>query len=95
MNTRQSWIIGAAIVIGCLILSLSSGGRTGAEPKADPAKVQQWEYNAVDVYTTAPEATEQLNKLAAQGWEYAGPVFIQPNTTLAGRSLIAFRRPKR
>jgi hypothetical protein len=39
MNTRQSWIIGAAIVIGCLILSLSLGGRSGAEPKADPTKL--------------------------------------------------------
>jgi hypothetical protein len=91
MNTRQSWIIGAAIVTGCLILSLSLGGRSGAEPKADPAKAQQWEYKAVEMSPTAQLVTEQLNRLAEEGWEYAGPVNMQQNR----HTQIAFRRPKR
>jgi hypothetical protein len=32
MNTRQSWIIGAAIVIGCLILTFFNGRQSAAEP---------------------------------------------------------------
>jgi hypothetical protein len=38
MNTRQSWVLGAAIVLGCLILGLFFGGPSVAQKKKeDPA----------------------------------------------------------
>jgi hypothetical protein len=52
MNTRQSWIIGAAIVMGCLILSVFSGQRSGADekpaPKAEPTPVGRYELHRMD-----------------------------------------------
>jgi hypothetical protein len=97
MNTRQSWIMGAAIVIGCLILSLSSGARSSAEPKA-AEKAPRWEYRAVYFYENggqAEGATKELNRLAEEGWEYVGPVHNRPATNgNSCNSLVVFRRPK-
>jgi hypothetical protein len=36
MNTRQSWVLGAAIVLGCLILGLFFGQPTVAQKKDNP-----------------------------------------------------------
>jgi hypothetical protein len=57
-------------------------------------KPQQWEYQAVAFTLVATEEahTKKLNALAAEGWEYAGPVV--PPVPTQGRSVIAFKRPK-
>jgi hypothetical protein len=53
MNTRQSWIIGAAIVIGCLILSVFTGQRSGADEKSaqkvEPVTVGGYQLHRMDM----------------------------------------------
>jgi hypothetical protein len=97
MNTRQSWIIGAAIIIGCLILNLSLSGRSGAEPAI---KAQQWEYKIVELESDyvimkdrEASLSKNLNDLAADRWEYIGLV-ATGNGKQQPKGLVAFRRPK-
>jgi hypothetical protein len=47
MNTRHFWILGTAIIIGCLVLGLCLSGRSGADEKAEkkpePAPVGRYQ----------------------------------------------------
>ena len=52
MNTRQSWIIGTAIVLGCLILGLFFGQPSVAQKKKDNP-VTPGRYQVVDVNKNA------------------------------------------
>jgi len=45
---------------------------------------KQWEYKAIVFSDDEKIATDQLNKIAASGWEYVGPL---------AHSMVAFRRP--
>ena len=59
-------------------------------PAPEP-RSQKWEYKVVRCLNAVNEdfLTNQLNTLAQDGWEYAGPV-----TSVANANSIAFRRPK-
>jgi hypothetical protein len=76
----------------------------GQEPERGRPK-QQWEYKVIFSSTEAQDParamTEQYNLLAAEGWEYVGPVVEKtharsPNGNYAGVSgaYVLFRRPK-
>ncbi len=70
---------------------------------------QRWEYLVTALSQTPNEATDQLNKLANDGWEYLGLINTSTpdvssrvlrdatgQVTLPGHeSLVAFRRPKK
>ena len=62
-----------------------------------PERKVRWEYKAVSFYADrGDDHTEQLSKLASEGWEYAG-LLIPPydsNQRFATRSVVAFRRMK-
>jgi hypothetical protein len=49
-----------------------------------PAPKPAWELKAVSLGADEREATKKLNELAADGWEYVGPL---------ANGLVAFRRP--
>jgi hypothetical protein len=57
-----------------------SRARGQDEPRPKPA----WEWKAVALGADEKEATKKLNELAADGWEYAGPL---------ANGLVAFKRP--
>jgi hypothetical protein len=43
VNARQSWVLAAAVVLASLILGVSFGGRSAAQPKADAAAVGRYQ----------------------------------------------------
>jgi hypothetical protein len=44
LSARQSWVLAVAIVLASLILGVSFGGRTSAQPKAEqPAPVGRYQ----------------------------------------------------
>jgi hypothetical protein len=74
MNTRQSWIIGAAIVIGCLILSVSTGQRSGADEKpgqkAEPVTVGRFHLDRQEIGGSLDEVV--IDTSTGRVWRYAG-----------------------
>jgi hypothetical protein len=69
-------------VIGLALAALTHAASAGDGP-SDPAR---WDYKAVKFSGSEEEQSKKLNALAAQGWEYVGP--------LAGET-VCFRRPGR
>ncbi len=69
------------VVTALLAVGALGGPPARAQTVADPTK--GWEHKAVSVGADEKEATAKLNALAADGWEYVGP--------LSG-GLVAFRR---
>jgi uncharacterized protein (TIGR03067 family) len=57
----------------------------GAAPKSPKAQSPRYEYRAVSFPAEEKAATDKLNALSADGWEYVGPL---------AHSLVAFRRPQ-
>jgi hypothetical protein len=49
-----------------------------------PAPKPAWEWKAVSLGADAKEATKKLNELAADGWQFAGPL---------AHGLVVFQRP--
>ena len=72
---KAAWLCGVAVLTG---LGFAAAAR-GADDKPPAA----WEYKAVQIRDGAGEATKQLNDLAADGWEYVGPL---------GNGMVAFKR---
>jgi uncharacterized protein (TIGR03067 family) len=73
---KAAWLCGVAVLVG-----LAHGAAT---PGADERPAPPWEYKAVAFSDNVGNATKQLNDLAADGWEYVGPL---------ANGLVAFRRP--
>ncbi len=73
-------------VVAFLSVFLLSG--TNPHPRArgqdKPAPKPAWEWKAVALGTEEKEATKNLNELAADGWEYVGPL---------AHGLVAFKKP--
>jgi hypothetical protein len=68
MSTRQSWIIGAAIVIGCLILSVFTGQRSGADEK--PAtKAELVTVARYDLHRMDEEGDEVIDTSTGRVWK--------------------------
>jgi hypothetical protein len=57
---------------------------SGARGQDKPAPKPAWEWKAVSLGADEKKATEKLNELAADGWEYVGPL---------ANGLVAFKRP--
>ena len=69
-------------VLFCLAVLIVLAPRATCQEKSDSPKV---EYKAVAIGADEKEATRKLNALAAEGWEYLGPL---------GNSLVAFKRSR-
>ena len=76
MNGR---ILGALLVAAVVGFTVLSCGPSQPSVKGQPgAKAQQWEYKIDDRGLSHPgtvtgdNAEKELNKLGAEGWEYAG-----------------------
>jgi uncharacterized protein (TIGR03067 family) len=74
---------GGAPVIRATTFALFSLLVLTAAAAQDP-RPGPWEHKAVKFTPVEKEATDQLNTLAADGWEYVGPLTAD---------LVAFRRP--
>jgi uncharacterized protein (TIGR03067 family) len=72
---NAAWRCGVAVLLG---LGLAAARAADDKPPASP-----WEYKAVQISDNVGTATKQLNELAADGWDYVGPL---------GNGLVAFRR---
>jgi hypothetical protein len=86
----------AAVGVGLLLglAALGPGPRPAQAQK--PEKAPRWEYKAVLFRALDAERhTKQLNDLADDGWEYAGPVNSLPGTAQIAATSVAFRRPKK
>jgi hypothetical protein len=80
MGTKRfATVVGASAA--ALLVPLLSVSDTRGQEKADPPRQ---EFKAVSFGDNDGAATEKLNDLAAEGWEYVGPL---------GNGLVAFRRP--
>jgi hypothetical protein len=76
---RRTSTLSTAILAVVFFSALIPGSTSGQDKSTTPAV----EYKAVLFATDEREATRKLNELAAQGWEYVGPL---------GNSLVAFKR---
>jgi hypothetical protein len=82
-------VIGFSIIVMASVLNWTRAGQ-GQQPR----KVPQWEYEAVafSLAHSAEENTKKLNDLAAEGWDYAGPLTTPAPSVNWG--YIAFKRQK-
>jgi hypothetical protein len=71
-------VVASTAVLLIPVLSVSD---TRGQERADPPRQ---ELKAVSIGNDERAATEKLNDLAAEGWEYVGPL---------GNGLVVFRRP--
>lgn len=71
---RHKSMLAIAVLVVCLILAMSWGGRAQSQSKVT------WEYKVVEAQygATPPTMSERdMNKLGAEGWELVGTRFIQ------------------
>jgi hypothetical protein len=66
MNTRQSWVLGAAIVLGCLILGLFFGQPAPGQKKENP--VTPGRYQVLNLDKTVVVTDTATGKT----WSYDG-----------------------
>jgi uncharacterized protein (TIGR03067 family) len=74
----------AATVCFALGVSALCLGEPAAAQESGAAPARSFEFRAVAMGTTEQAATDKLNALAAEGWDYVGPL---------ANGLVAFRRP--
>src|SRR5271169_1441727 len=101
MNARLLVTALLGVAIGAAAVSFNP---LHSAPAPEP-RVQRWEYKVVYISSTArglddkpaDVLTDQLNTLAKDGWEYAGPVMgdsMGRGGGGGGRNYVAFRRFK-
>lgn len=100
MNLRFLTIALLGLAVGATAVSLNPLHSAPA-PESRP---QRWEYKVVYLTTVrgdekpADVLTDQLNAMAKDGWEFAGPVFGESMGRGGGgggsRNYVAFRRFK-
>jgi hypothetical protein len=97
-----------AVVVGLVIgLTILLAGRQQEAQGQKREIVRQWEYKVFafgidpDQRKAADSQTERMNQLAAEGWEYVGPLStssqafgVQRNQTHY-TTYVAFKRPKK
>ena len=99
MNAKSIRPFLAALLVVCAIVSLT--GCDAQSSAQSQLKAQLWEYKVVhieaykrlgpndDLNQLAMKTTDELNKLGADGWEYAGDL-------VGGLSYsVVFKRPRR
>src|SRR6266496_1339998 len=77
----QPRIVGPVILLGLYLPLLGAPIAWGQEREV----ATKWEYRAVVFGPNAKNATKRLNELAAEGWQYVGPL---------GNNLVAFKRAR-
>jgi uncharacterized protein (TIGR03067 family) len=80
MLPRRALVGGLLLTVGLTLFSPNRPLVAQGQPKPEPAKP---ELKAVAFGTDEKAATDKLNSLAAEGWEYVGPL---------ANGLVAFRR---
>jgi hypothetical protein len=99
IKMKSRWTIGVAgglvVALGLLIFGRSQDAQGQKEHQAP-----KWEYKVVmlattpgDRGTTEEQFTGQMNKLGAEGWEFAGVVF--PGSQRQAYPTVVYKRPKR
>jgi len=100
MQGKLSFVVIATLTAGIVILTIGRQEAVGQRPAAQA----RWEYKVVKFrgghgsQAISPDdiATE-MNRLAADGWEYVGPVLDVPTTPtqgyLSSQCFVAFKRP--
>src|SRR5262245_14308503 len=97
----------AAVAVG-LVLGYVSAVMPWGQPASlaqEKDRKQRWEYRVVFSYTEGKEKakkmTEDYNALAAEGWEYVGPVVdsthnraLNANYSGIGGAYVIFKRSK-
>jgi hypothetical protein len=89
----------AGLVAG---VTLTIGARHQDATAQPPQKLQAWDYKVVEFWSqhtdgAAESFTNRLQRLAADRWEYVGPVNTYQPATPANSGFygyIAFRRPR-
>jgi hypothetical protein len=66
MNTRQSWVLGAAIVLGCLILGLFFGQPSVAQKKDNPVTPGRFQILNLD------KTVAVIDTGTGKTWSYSG-----------------------
>jgi hypothetical protein len=66
------------------LLLAGTGPLSRARGQGTPAPEPAWQWKAVSLGVDEKEATKRLNDLAADGWEYVGPL---------ANGMVAFKRP--
>ena len=62
----------------------------------DIHEAQPYEYKVVDFRFFNPAMhTTEINKLAADGWEYVGGLFVVPSGPMGASGEVLFRRPRK
>jgi uncharacterized protein (TIGR03067 family) len=74
--------ISVAAMIACIVIPSPASAAPVARP-AGKDTTSHWEHRAEAFGADAKEATRILNRLAADGWEYVGPL---------GNGLVAFKK---
>src|SRR5438105_464219 len=67
-----------------VFLLTGAGSRSRVWGQSNPAPTPAWKCKAVSLGADEKEVTKKLNELAADGWEYVGPL---------ANGLVAFKRP--
>jgi uncharacterized protein (TIGR03067 family) len=85
--------VAASVVLAVGFLAAACLWQRQAEG-AEEEKAQDWEYKAVSFDSDEIQDTRKLNLLAADGWEYVGPLFggVDDPPTKHGKGVVAFRR---
>jgi Domain of unknown function (DUF4177) len=93
-------LVGLAVGL-CLPAVVGLAGARGQPPPRPPSG-PAYEYKVVEFGTgvhnseSADDMTKKLNALAADGWDYAGPVAnATDNDRRFLQGFVAFRRPKK
>lgn len=81
------WIVALALV--GLMIHLSSGQSPRLKRKSISVG-QQWEFKVVEFAPGGAGNTQTLNKLGAEGWDYAG--LLHPGNETNANSSVVFRR---
>jgi hypothetical protein len=94
----------AGLVVGVVFLAVASR-QPQAAAQAVVVRGPQWEYKAVKFTPLDNVATIELNRLAADRWEYVGVISTGVHSDTGGvgagvrkvdrPTFVAFRRPKR
>jgi hypothetical protein len=92
----MKWKTFAAVLVG-LVIGLAIPYVTGNTVEAEQNRAVMWEYKTVHFSGVGTDAYDkQLNKLAADGWEFVGLVATPYRGQASGcGGMVAFKRPKR
>jgi hypothetical protein len=92
----MKWWTCAAVLVG-LVVGLAIPYVVGNAVQAEQEKGVKWEYRAAMFEWNPPSkgqrvVSKQLNDLAAEGWEYVGPLAVPAGKLDVVQGLVMFKR---